>query len=72
MSLSDFYFKKLGKMLNDPYYEIAERYVPKLLDADFIQEKKWTEHTLGVICSCSCYVVTTKGEKAYGEWQPGS
>lgn len=67
--LSDFFFKKMGKMISDQCYDLNERYAPRLLDLGFIKLIKWTEHIHHSLISCSCYTVTTKGKKAYREWK---
>ncbi len=69
--MTDFYFKKLGKMLNDPDYNINERFAPKLLDLGFIKEIKYNMHTMGFLLSCSTYLVTKIGKRAYNDWKNG-
>jgi len=65
---------RLGKLLasqtdSGEEYEIPERFIPALLDLDYIELSRWTERThLGVI-TCSEYVVTQKGSEAYFEWR---
>jgi hypothetical protein len=68
MKLTDFYYRRLGRMLEDPNYEIGVRYIPKLLDSGFIKEIKWTATGEGFHLDCSCYGLTEKGIKAYKEW----
>jgi hypothetical protein len=70
MPTSDFWFKKLGKMINDPDYDLNERYAPRLLDWGFIELERWSDHCMkGISLSYSIYIVTELGKKAYEEWK---
>ncbi len=71
MLISDFYFKKLGKMINDEDYDLNERFAPRLLDWGFIKEVKYGAYTMGYRLSCSCYKVTNLGKEAYNQWIKG-
>jgi len=66
--VSDFYYKKLGKMIDNPDYELSERFAPKLLDAGFIFLDKWAENTIGFHMDYSFYTTTDKGKEAYEQW----
>lgn len=69
MPPSDFWFKKLGKMINDPYYNLNVRWSSRLLDWGFIELKReYTSH-MGIHFHCSYYHVTESGKKAYEEWK---
>lgn len=68
MPLSDFYMKKLGKMIDDPDYDLNERWAPTLLDAEFIFLDKWGENSIGFHMDYSFYTPTDKGKQAYFEW----
>lgn len=69
MKISDFWFKKLGKMLADSDYDLNERYAPRLLDWGFIKLTKWGMRQGVFHMDYSFYQVTDKGKKAYREWK---
>lgn len=69
MKISDFWFKKLGKMLADSDYDLNERYAPRLLSWGFITLWRSSGSKDSYHISCSFYVVTSKGKKAYREWK---
>ncbi len=67
--ISDFFFKKLGKMIGDEYYDLNERFAPRLLDAGFITLERESGYSGAYHISSSFYVVTEKGKEAYNEWK---
>lgn len=67
--LTDFYFKRLEKMINDPGYDLNERFAPRLLDLGFIFLDEWSEYFNGAYLRYSFYTVTDQGKKAYGGWK---
>lgn len=69
MALSDFYFKRLGKMIEDPSYDLSARYALKLLDEGFIDFEKKCIITYGYHMCFSFYFPTQKGKNAYQEWK---
>lgn len=69
MPLSDFYFKKLGKMIHDPDYDLNEKFAPRLLDLGCIKSLRYSAKMGGAILSFSEYVITDKGKYAYEEWK---
>ncbi len=70
MPISDFWFKKLGKMINKPDYDLNERFASRLLDWGFIKfERKTSLSGKFHLCvSCSYYTVTESGKEAYNKW----
>lgn len=69
MNLSDFYFKKLGKLIEDPDYDLNEKYAPKLLDAGFIKLVGFRKLFLEFKLFFEIYIPTKKGKEAYKEWK---
>jgi hypothetical protein len=71
--ISDFYFKKLGKMIDsdrgEGSYELNEKFSPKLLDLGYIKLNRWSEILGKYTCLCSSFVVTELGKKSYDEWK---
>lgn len=69
--VSDFWFKKLGKMISDEDYELNERFATKLLDLGFINITKMG-YTIGkALYHSSYYIVTESGKEAYNKWKEG-
>jgi hypothetical protein len=69
MTPSDFWFNKLGKMINDPDYDLNERFAPRLLNWGYIEFEKDYQSIRGFHITCSYFLVTDKGKKAYFEWE---
>ncbi len=69
MPPSDFYFKKLGKMIDDPDYDLNERYAPRLLDFGYIKLLRYSAKMGCAILSFFEYVITDKGKQAYEDWK---
>lgn len=70
MTLSDFYFKKLGKMIDDKDYDLNERYVPRLLDLGYIKLKRgFFGPVQGFHLDYSYYDITELGKTVYEEWK---
>ena len=68
MKISDFYYKKLRKMIADPNYDLNEKYAPRLLDMGFIELKNFYQSVRGFHVDCSYFTITELGKKAYKEW----
>jgi hypothetical protein len=72
--LSDFWFKKIGKMIdsedNDGNYDLSETYEPMLMDElGYIDFKRFGMNSPPIKLNYSLYVVTEAGRKAYKEWK---
>ncbi len=69
--VSDFWFKKLGKMINDEDYDLNERFAPRLLDWGFIENIRSYNMSFGCHIDYSYYIVTESGKEAYNQWIKG-
>ena len=72
--LSDFWYKKIGKMIDSEdrhgFYQLNERFIPKLQVLGFIEEKRMIQKfPSGFIGTYSDFFVTDLGRKAYKEWK---
>ena len=72
MPISDFWFKKLGKMISDPDYDLNERFAPRLLDWGFIDIVKMGYQVGKFLCHSTYYIVTESGKEAYNQWKEGN
>jgi hypothetical protein len=67
--LSDFFFKKLGKMINDKSYDLNPRFAQKLVDAEYITYKICWDKSGQLTASYLTHHVTDKGKRAYKKWK---
>ena len=66
--LSDFHYRLLGKILHTPFYNLPERFAPKLIDAGYIIHEKWSElYSDGSVIWLSAFNITKLGYDVYLE-----
>ena len=66
--LSDFHYRLLSKILHTPFYNLPERFAPKLMDAGYIIRDKWLKQCSdGSLIWLSHFSITQAGYEAYLE-----
>lgn len=69
MKISDFYYKKLGKMINDPNYDLNVKFSNRLLDLGFITLERGFSWHMSITLHYSYFKVTDLGKQVYEEWK---